>query len=110
MMGGQIFYMGLPMIVSSPLLPIFESPEFTPGMISLIGWVGIILLPLCIGIAVLLAPAGKHVSTASYSNHPVNSWKRDILVLHHMLWLVPNWFRDVLRTGHHPAQRLHGPG
>ena len=67
MLGGQIFYMALPMIVSSPLLPIFESPEFTPGMISLIGWVGIILLPLCVGIAVLLAPTGKHVSTASTS-------------------------------------------
>ena len=59
--------MALPMIVSSPLLPIFATPEFTPGMISLIGWVGIILLPLCIAIAVLFAPAGKHISTATTS-------------------------------------------
>jgi Na+/melibiose symporter-like transporter len=63
----QLMFMGLPVLVSSPILPLFDSAEFGPEMVSLIGWVGIIFIPVFIGIAVTMAPAGKHVSTHTES-------------------------------------------
>lgn len=63
----QLFFMSLPVIVSSPLLPIYDSAEFGPEMISFIGWVGIVFLPLFLGIAIIGAPSGKHVSVKSDS-------------------------------------------
>jgi len=59
----QLMFMGLPVLVSSPILPLFNSAEFGPEMVSFIGWVGIAFIPLFIGIAVTMAPAGKHIST-----------------------------------------------
>ena len=63
----QLMFMGLPVLVSSPMLPLFDSAEFGPEMVSFIGWVGIAFIPIFIGIAVTMAPAGKHVSTHTES-------------------------------------------
>jgi len=63
----QLLFMGLPVLVSSPILPLFDSAEFGPEMVSFIGWIGIIFIPIFIGIAVTMAPSGKHVSTHTES-------------------------------------------
>jgi len=63
----QLVFMGLPVLVSSPILPLFDSAEFGPEMVSFIGWVGIVFIPLFLGLAVAMAPAGKHVSTHTES-------------------------------------------
>jgi len=63
----QLLFMGLPVLVSSPILPLFNSAEFGPEMVSFIGWVGIAFIPIFIGIAVTMAPEGKHVSTHTES-------------------------------------------
>ena len=56
---GGVIIMALPILLSSPLLPIFDTPEFDRDMISFIGWVGVILMPLTIIPAILFTPTGK---------------------------------------------------
>ena len=58
LLGAQMLFLAFPVIVSSPLLPLFDSAELGPEMISMIGWVGIIFIPLSIIPAVWLAPKG----------------------------------------------------
>ncbi len=54
--------MALPILVSSPTLPLFDSAEFSPQMMSFIGTTAAIALPLFILLALFYAPVGKHVS------------------------------------------------
>ncbi|MBW2370577.1 MAG: MFS transporter, partial [Deltaproteobacteria bacterium] len=63
LLGAQVLFLAFPVIVSSPLLPLFDSAELGPEMISLIGWVGIVFIPLSIVPAVLLAPRGDDRDT-----------------------------------------------
>ncbi|MBW2367949.1 MAG: MFS transporter [Deltaproteobacteria bacterium] len=58
----QLLFLAFPVIVSSPLLPLFDSPELGPEMISLIGWVGVVFIPFSIGLAVWLAPKGDDLN------------------------------------------------
>ncbi len=62
MLSAQALLMFLPIIVSSPFLPLFDSAEFSPEMMSFIGKAAMIVLPIFILIAVIYAPVGKHVS------------------------------------------------
>ena len=62
MLSAQAFLMFLPVIVSSPLLPLFDSAEFSPEMMSFIGMVAAIALPFFILVAVIFAPVGKVVT------------------------------------------------
>jgi len=62
MLSAQAFLMFLPIIVSSPILPLFDSAEFSPEMMSFIGKAAMIVLPIFILIAVIYAPVGKIVT------------------------------------------------
>ena len=56
---GGVVIMLLPLTLSSPLVGLYETAEFTPEMMSVIGWVGIIALPIAIAIALFNVPSGK---------------------------------------------------
>ena len=62
MLSSQALLMIMPIIVSSPILPLFDSAEFSPQMMSFIGKIAMIALPIFILIAVLYAPVGKVVT------------------------------------------------
>ena len=62
LLSSQVFLMLLPVIVSSPILPLFDSAEFSPEMMSFLGKYAMIILPIFIIIAVIFAPVGKHVA------------------------------------------------
>ncbi len=57
----QLFLMMLPILVSSPILPLFESSEFSPEMMSFIGKIGLVIMPLFVILAFIFAPVGKHI-------------------------------------------------
>ncbi|MBL8553995.1 MAG: MFS transporter [Phenylobacterium sp.] len=57
---GLLLFMGLPLLLSSPLLPLFATAEITPPMLKLLGWLILALIPLCIGAAVIFAPIGTN--------------------------------------------------
>ena len=62
LLASQALLMALPILVSSPILPLFDSAEFSPQMMSFIGTTAAIALPLFILLALFYAPVGKHVS------------------------------------------------
>jgi Na+/melibiose symporter-like transporter len=55
---GMLLVMGLPILLSSPILPLFKTAEVTPAMLVLIGWLLVGAIPLCVIIAVAFAPRG----------------------------------------------------
>lgn len=57
--GGLLLFMGLPVLLSSPLLPLFETAEMTPPMLRLLGWLLVIAAPICVIIPVLFTPVGE---------------------------------------------------
>ncbi|MFA7262484.1 MAG: MFS transporter [Caulobacter sp.] len=57
--GGLLLFMGLPVLLSSPILPLFETAEMTPPMLRLLGWLLVIAAPVCVIIPVLFTPAGE---------------------------------------------------
>ena len=72
LLASQAFLMMLPVLVSSPILPLFDSAEFSPQMMSFLGAAAAIALPGFVLLAVFFAPVGKHVSvkkekTASFA-------------------------------------------
>jgi GPH family glycoside/pentoside/hexuronide:cation symporter len=59
LLGGGLLIMALPLILSSPWLPLFDSAEFDRDMISLIGWVGLVGMPLTMLVALKFVPVGS---------------------------------------------------
>lgn len=55
---GGVLIMVLPIVLSSSWFPVFDSPEFDSDMISFIGWVGIIGLPITMAVALIGVPQG----------------------------------------------------
>ncbi len=62
MLSSQALLMFLPVIVSSPILPLFDSAEFSPEMMSFLGLTAAIALPVFVTLAVIYAPIGKAIS------------------------------------------------
>jgi Na+/melibiose symporter-like transporter len=56
---GMLLVMGLPILLSSPLLPLFKTAEVTPPMLKLLGWLLVIVTPVCVFVAVTVAPSGE---------------------------------------------------
>ena len=56
---GGVLIMVIPLVVSSPLLGWYDSAEFDRDMVSLIGLVGMIGLPLTLLMAFLFVPQGR---------------------------------------------------
>lgn len=61
---GLLLFMGLPVLLSSPLLPLFPTAEITPPMLKLLGWLVIIGAPLCTLPAVIFTPRGRETPTS----------------------------------------------
>jgi Na+/melibiose symporter-like transporter len=55
---GMLLVMGLPILLSSPVFPVFKSAEVTPAMLGWLGWLLVAVIPVCIAIAVAFAPRG----------------------------------------------------
>ncbi len=58
---GLLIFMGLPILLSSPLLPLFPTAEVTPPMLRILGWLILILTPVCVLISVVFTPKGAAV-------------------------------------------------
>lgn len=58
---GLLIFMGLPILLSSPLLPLFDSAEVTPEMLKLLGYLTIVLLPICVILPAIFTPQGVAV-------------------------------------------------
>ena len=56
---GGVVIMVLPVTLSLPSIGLFDSAEFDRDMMSFIGWVGIIGMPICVAIAIGFAPRGE---------------------------------------------------
>jgi len=69
LLSAQLIFLALPVLISSPLLPIFESAELLPEMVSLIGWVGISFIPLSILFAIWVAPVGDSKNKGSSASN-----------------------------------------
>ncbi len=55
---GLLIFMGLPILLSSPLLRLFKTSEVTPPMLRLLGWLMVILAPMCVLIPAVITPRG----------------------------------------------------
>ncbi|NIB42482.1 MFS transporter [Pseudomaricurvus alkylphenolicus] len=56
---GGLLIMLLPIVFSSPLLPWFDSPEFTPEVMSFIGWVGGVGIVATLLVSLWVVPGGE---------------------------------------------------
>ncbi len=64
----QALYMILPILVSSPICPLFDSAEFSPPMMTFISIIAMPALLISILLAVIFAPMGNHIATKETKN------------------------------------------
>ncbi len=55
---GGLLIMALPLLLSSPLLPVFDSAEFSPPMMRVVGLVGLLGMPVLIALCLVCVPQG----------------------------------------------------
>jgi Na+/melibiose symporter-like transporter len=60
---GVLIFMGLPILLSSPLVPMFRTSEITPPMLRLLGWLILAMTPICVLIPVLFVPRGAPLTS-----------------------------------------------
>lgn len=58
-LAGGLFLLALPELLSLPAIGLLDSPELDREAMAILGWTGLLLMPLGIGAAVLMLPAGE---------------------------------------------------
>ena len=62
---GFFIFMGIPILLSSPLAPLFKTAEITPPMLKLLGYVMVAAVPLGVLAAVAFAPQSRITKAAA---------------------------------------------
>lgn len=63
---GGVVFLAIPEILSTPAIGVLDSAELDRDAMAILGWIGIILMPLCIGVAVLAVPVGTVTRGETY--------------------------------------------
>jgi GPH family glycoside/pentoside/hexuronide:cation symporter len=69
-----------------PLLPIFETTEFTPQVLKFVAWICIFTLPVAVAIQVRVVPEGPRISTVG--NGSIIQLAKEIVKNKPLLWFV----------------------
>lgn len=63
---GGVGFLAVPEILSMPAIGVLDSAELDRDAMAILGWIGIALMPVCIGIAVFAVPVGTVTRGEAY--------------------------------------------
>jgi Na+/melibiose symporter-like transporter len=63
---GGVLFLAVPEILALPSIGVLDSAELDRDAMAILGWIGMVLMPVCIIFAVLIAPKGEVVKGEEY--------------------------------------------